>query len=834
MIRNKGFRWVSFVLSSSMVLGMLSGCGDKQENDTAADTGAVTEAAGAVQSPTDGSSDVAGDDIFTDVIELKDNGYAYDSEEIMYLSGVKMSAYKEDMKYSLSDLNEDTISELFISKKDGNDEQVAVYVYDAAGNVAKRECIYDVTEDKYIEQPSDGLKEKIDYIRVNPNSINWVGSDQWVDGNIIGVATEVEDPGIKTDYYLSSNYKWLSEKHINSQGDMIGDVALESAVWDRKVEMLENRDKYQGEDIQRLRDYYDISLNWDKRNSEGVEPLKKYIDAINNVNSMDDLTAYLIDHEKNPFCNMMNFDFTVDMTDTSHWVLEIYEDDFSVLPRMYHNEAEEEIEMVRMDFYNAVTAVMEKAGYEKAEIDKLLKESIEIENKLLDKSWPSETGEKDELDGYFEIDELDGNCQHFPLKELLNSYNIKQGKVKFIYPDYMRQLDELYVEENLEALKAYLLTHMIFATYQYLDYDSAACLSDAGASEGDAAPSEEMYDAYNTQYQQDVLSARGLLSVAEENAYMTYYVDPEAKEDITKMAVEIKDAYREMLEESEWLSDEGKKAALEKLDSMTFSVMSPDTLIDSSYLKVDPEMSYVDAYAKLLVSTRMHNGEFIGQARIPGDWRYDLRQHIATTESNAYYFGSFNQFFILAGFIDDVTYSKDMSREEKLGRIGETVGHELTHAFDPNGIAYDKDGNQVITDENPYGWLPKADYDAFMEKAGKVSEYFNNIYPFPYEHSDGNLQWGEAVADMGGLAIGLKIAEKEENFDYDAFFRSHSDLWKRQSSLIYDRSDIHDAHPLCHLRINSVYQQFEEFYETYDIKEGDMMYIAPEDRIVIW
>ncbi len=139
-----------------------------------------------------------------------------------------------------------------------------------------------------------------------------------------------------------------------------------------------------------------------------------------------------------------------------------------------------------------------------------------------------------------------------------------------------------------------------------------------------------------------------------------------------------------------------------------------------------------------------------------------------------------------------------------------------------------------VTDDNPYGWLPEEDYKAFMERADRIAAYFRTIKSFPYAACDGEMVWGEAAADIGGMAIGLKIAKKYQDFDYDLYFRSHAELWRMQSTINTERYDISNEHPLRYLRINTVVQQFEEFLDTYGIQEGDLMYMKPEDRINLW
>ena len=725
--------------------------------------------------------------------------YDYSPEDIMYLSGVKAAAEAENVSYSLCDVDEDEISELFLRDEAGN---IAAYQYDAENRQAKR------TE-----------------LTQTPEELSWVGSEQWADGSIIGVAMQTGDPGVKNDYYLSANYAWLSEEQIGKDGGAVsGTDELELTVAENREAMFADAAAYQGEDIQRLRDYYALATNWDRRNAEGVEPVKKYLDAAYGVTTLPELTALLTDPERDPFSTMLRFTVTLDLKDTSHWAVELTEDEFSVLPRVYHNYDPEEVEVERDQYDEMVRHVLTRAGYDEETVGQLLADSRALEDQLLPLAWLDEETEES---AFRPFDDVVSECENFPLRELLNAYQITEGSIRAYFPKYLQQLDELYTAENLPMLKAYIMVHTAAKACGYLDYQAATCLDEANGTESSV-------ETLNRGYLREAISPRGLLSVAEENAYMTHFVSDEVRADLTELAEEIRAAFREMICDEDWMSDEGKVAALEKLDSMTFCVMSPDKLIDSSYLAVDPEGCFLDEYAKLRVSSMKHNGAFAGKERIPGDWRYDLRPEIATTYTNAFYYGSFNQFFILAGFVNDSVYSLDMPKEEKLAKLGEIVGHELTHGFDPLGIRYDKDGNLVGTDENPSGWLPEADYKAFGERAQKVVEYFDAIRPFPYDACSGAAVQGEAIADMGGLSIALKIAEGIDGFDYDAFFRSHAQLWRLQTTLDNERSAIYNEHPLCHLRINTVVQQFDEFYETYGVSEGDGMYLPPESRIAVW
>ena len=784
----------------------------------------------------------------------------FSPEEIMYLTGVEMTAGREGARYSLYDADGDEVSELFFADDREAPGKAAVYRYDPetdaarmifeAGNVT--EIYGSLSRDGFLitdgssyrqytlaaGQPEeiaavgdteDGYGQFLKDLPDHWEPLLWVDGSQWADGSIFGVASRVGDPGPRNDFYLSSNYEWLKEYHGAFEGDIhsgINDLEMTAAA--NKEMMFADREKYDGEDIRRVRGFYDIAVDWERREAEGIEPVKKYLEAAESVQSLAGLTEYLTDPERNPFRYLLNMAVVLDETDTSHWALEITGDDFSVQTRIFHTGDREYIEAVRADFDIRARHVLLRAGYTEQETGKILSECYELEDILLPLAWPSEADAESPLNGFQPFDMVTASCERFPLKQLLNAYAVSGGQIHVYYPGYLMKLDELYTEENLSMLKSYFIAHIAEAACEYLDQAALFCLEDP------SVPREDQLDLMERSYRDRALSYREIMGVAAENAYMTHFVDPEVRADLTALAEEIRDTFREMLRREDWLSDAGKAAAIEKLDNMTFSVMAPDTLIDSSYLAVDPEKSFLDNYARIKAGTMKHNGAFAGLPREKGDWRYDLRPEISSSITNGFYYGCFNQFFILAGFVPDEAYRPDMPLEEKLSGIGAIIGHELTHGFDPDGIRYDKNGNMAVTDDNPYGWMPEEDYKAFMERAGKIAVFFDRVRPFPYASCPGGTQWGEAAADIGGLAIGLEIAGKTDGFDYDRFFRSYSDLWKTQSTLTWERSDIYDSHPLRYLRVNVTVRQFDEFLRTYDVREGDGMYPDPEDRIRIW
>ena len=301
-------------------------------------------------------------------------GYVFSPEEIMYLTGTEMTAYKDGIRSSLFDIDKDGISELFV---DNESENVQIFRYDTQTNEARPVCTLDDVTAVFI-----GSSE------IDIDSLLWTGSGQWADGSIIGVASRIADPGPQNDFYLSSNYEWLSSEHIKNDGEIFDGVSdLEQAVSENMRIMFADREKFQGADIQRVRDFYDTAVNWERREADGIEPVKKYLEAVNSVSTLSELTNLLTDPERNPFCYLLSITITLDETDTSHWAAELAEDNFSVLPRIYHNEDREEVEAVRADFDIMAKHVLLRAGFSAEETDKIMAECYELEELLLPLAW---------------------------------------------------------------------------------------------------------------------------------------------------------------------------------------------------------------------------------------------------------------------------------------------------------------------------------------------------------------------------------------------------------------------------------------------------------------
>ena len=304
--------------------------------------------------------------------------------------------------------------------------------------------------------------------------------------------------------------------------------------------------------------------------------------------------------------------------------------------------------------------------------------------------------------------------------------------------------------------------------------------------------------------------------------YVDRYVTDTSREKVKQLIDDVIDGYKDMLSGNKWLSKSTVNKAIEKLEAMNYT-----PFYDSEYVEIDP-CSFSENYTLLDAKDAYEDYCACGLAteNICNDILHD--DFYAFT-INAAYYAIDNNFAICHGIISSFIDKENVSIEQLYGSIGVAIGHEISHGFDDSGAKYDKDGNYS-------DWWTSTDKAKFEEKVKKIVDYYDNtLVAFPDEKLQGEKMTGEIIADMGGMRVMLGLAEKIDNFNYEEFFESFAYFFGyayRPEIARLALSD--DPHPLSYLRCNVTCAQFDKFQETYDVKEDDLMYIKPADRISVW
>lgn len=650
----------------------------------------------------------------------------------------------------------------------------------------------------------------------------YTGGKPWIDSCIkANVSKDMEtSPG--DDFYLYVNHDWICDNEIKAgKSSESSFTEVSDKVFEKALAVLKD-DTLTGHDAELAQGYFNAFLDWDTRDKEGIEPARDTVKNIADIKNMEELTAFILDSGnswKVPV--FVKFKNDPDLKNTGNYLTYIEHADFILNDAAEYSNRTSYGDLYYKAELKIAESLLTRLGYTDKEAQAMFEQAIEFESILAplsftkaDESLPSYY---DRMYNIYEADKLDELSPVFPLSDLLKSRGYgKAERLCVLEPEAIKRLNEIYTEDNLEAIKSYMLAGYITKCGSLLDSEAYDVFCEVNnmisGSKGRVSDEEEAYTSMMKKF-----------FTPMDRLYLSVYDESELKNRITEICEQTVAIYREMLEEEEWLTEETRKKAIEKLDSLTINAVYPDEWDDYSGLDLSGLSYYECRKASELYINKL-DSENTGKEVNKKKWGSGM--DILT--QNAFYDPSSNSINMLLGLLDKPFYFDDMSDEELLGGIGLGIGHEISHAFDPSGSKFDKEGN--MTD-----WWTEADRAAFDERADKLISYYNNVSVWNGVNPDGNMLQGEAVADMAGMKAMLKIAESRDDFDYDRFFTSFATVWRDISTPEFQyRRVLEDPHPLNYLRINVTLQQYDKFNETYDIKEGDNMYLAPEDRILVW
>lgn len=622
------------------------------------------------------------------------------------------------------------------------------------------------------------------------------------------------------DFHLYVNYDWASTAKIPEgyTGYGVHTMVYEETI--EKATKILKDDSLEGHDAELIQSFYNNFLDWETRDALGVTPAQAKVDEILSIDSIEEYSKFICDPERTKcVAGPVGLINELDLYDSTTYVTTVGFNGFILGDAAEYKKRTEQGDRYYEGLLSLHKAMFGRFGYSEDDAKKMFDEVIEFEGKVAESSLTSadymSVDIYDKIYNVYTLDELENLAPNLPLKELAENYGYGETNKVIVYePKQLERLNELYTEENLEALKAYSLVRYLRVMSRWLDNEALdanfAAANILFGSEG-RQPDEELAFSFVREY----------LTVPMDRAYVEYYDCSEMKERITKVCEEVIESYREVISNEEWLSEETKETALEKLDTMKINAVYPEKWDDYSNLDFTG-LSLVESVEALTDFYMAMDAENTNGSPDPEIWDVDI------LEANASYYALDNSITIYVGILGDSYYYDGISDEELYGGIGVCIGHEVSHAFDTNGAQFDKDGNYEF-------WWTDEDYKAFKNRADKLIKYFNKMTAWKGEHIRGENIQTEAIADMGGMKAVLNIADDMEGFDYDKFFTAYSKSWCDIESRETAYSMLtQDVHPLNYLRVNAVVQQFQEFYDTYDVKEGDGMYLAPEDRVAVW
>ena len=653
-------------------------------------------------------------------------------------------------------------------------------------------------------------------------------SPHWIDSSIEGNVTADTTVSLKDDFAAAANKDFYASGE--SSGRTITNIAR--MVTDRKRALLTDA-SVTGKAIEEVRKYAALAEDHEGRKALGVTPLEPYIRSIENISSAEELYAWIADSKANPLgaSPVEVAGSGRSEVDPSSYFVMIGNAAFT-LRRMngssdaYFNMDEADLEkMVVVD--QKVTCVLKQMGWTEDRIQAILDDTWQVEKTLANLVDDSVTEEEDMTFTREEIAYIQGD---FPMTDYLDSWGYGACNHFLADAKYLKAVDNV-CSRYLEKMKAMLIVKYVLSLGKYLDEDTALAFEKIEAPRGVTLEPDERTEEQKADDRlfEEQIGSTALVAALNE-AYLDTWISPDIYDRLYGMTADIIDVYRDIFANEPWLSDEGKALCLEKLNAVKIHVVFPDKgdYSDLNIVPAEEGGSFLEAALAVRAFGTRKSAALSAEKVDLNRWD-PYSPMLSTTQTNSFYYPTLNGIFICAGILGDPVFTPEMSDEQMLAGIGTVVGHEITHGFDANGVQYDKDGIKQT-------WLPEKDSSAFGDRTIKVASYYSGLTPFQGSGLyNGTRVQVEATADMGGMKAVLELASRKESFDYDTFFRQFARIWSSQISYDMERYLFeNDEHPLDYLRINVTLAQYDEFTKTYDIQEGDGMFIPEGKRVKVW
>lgn len=647
----------------------------------------------------------------------------------------------------------------------------------------------------------------------------------WPDTDLVGVVTADTETNIKDNFALAVNKDKYLALEIPTGYPSAG------TVMDVNIKVMEDLknmflgDAPEGHDELLAYNYFQLLMDWDGRNAQGIAPLKAQVDQVEAISSIEALSAYFERPSEDRLADIWDCGAMGDLTDSSRYVIAVDNKNLLLGDSAEYTSLTPYGATMKQAYTELARKMLVKLGYSEDEAAQKIENSLAFETMLAPAIYTTqEKGSADIFEkianNYLSLDELRELEGDLPILESLAGDGYPEVEVYLVMnPAFVEKLNEVYTEENLNLIKDCLIVRGSIGAMYTLDqecYEWGMECNNAITGASGRIDDSTVFSAQTS----------SKLKWPTAKLYTSFYLKQEDKERIAKMVEAIRTAYHGIIEEADFLSDETRANAIEKLDAIKCHSLYPDDW--DKYSCEDLEIKGIEEGGTLWEAVRNESRYATNQlikklsnAVDKEEWPYPPQT------ANCFYLSTTNSIYILGGFAQGGVYNSAMSDEEMLAKLGSIIGHEISHAFDSKGAQFDKDGNRT-------NWWTDEDKAAFQERNQKLQNYFSAMHPWEGQDFYASIMTGESCADMAGLKVVLRIAAERENFDYDAFFRAYADLWLTKDTLQEAYSYISDPHSMGYLRINTTLQQYDEFLDFYGISEGDGMYLAPEDRVNIW
>lgn len=575
---------------------------------------------------------------------------------------------------------------------------------------------------------------------------------------------------------------------------------------------------------QKISDLYKMGLDSVRLNEEGLAPMKGDLDRIFALESREQLAAMIAEFHlsiSNPF---FATGVGADLANSNVNAYYVSQSGLGMGDRDYYlTEESDEIKDAYKTYLEKSFALIGNATPEEAaaaviRIEDALAKAASSNVELRDMQANYNPMSKADFEKEFAGFDWDG---YFTATGVPAFENLIVGQ-----PKALKGAVELIASASLEDLKYYLASQYIAAATSYTSDDLYAISFDffGRTLSGTEVP--------RPRWKRAMAVPNSVLGEAVGEMYVAKYFPEEDKARMVTMVENLRVALGQHVDALDWMSAETKVKAHEKLDTFTVKIGYPDVWKDYSSLDINAKKSYWENAKAVSAWYTRDNLNDLSKPVDRAEWQ------MSPQTVNAYYNPTTNEICFPAAILQPPFFNPAADDAVNYGAIGVVIGHEMTHGFDDQGRQFDAKGNMN-------NWWTEADAEAFMGRAQGLIDQFNAIEVMPGLNANGELSLGENIADQGGLRVahtaylnslnGATVEAIDGFTNEQRFYLGYANLWAqniREAEIA--RLTKMDVHSLGKWRVNTSLRNIDEFFTAFGIEEGDAMYQAPEDRVVIW
>ena len=577
---------------------------------------------------------------------------------------------------------------------------------------------------------------------------------------------------------------------------------------------------------QKISDLYKMGLDEERLNAEGAEPIRQALNYILSIKDREELIAKIAQLHIDGVGAFFYSYPAADLEDSNMTILYMEQGGLGMGNRDYYTD--EKNAELKAGYRDYLAKIFTLAGVE-GDVAKMVENVMAVEDRLAAKHWTNVEC-RDIVKGYnpYTYEAFKAQYKGVDWDAYFQAMGVRKiEKIVVSQPSSFANTLATLKSASLDELRAYVAAHYISSASSYLSEDFAVASFEffGKAMSG----TEEI----RPRWKRAMSVPNSVLSEAVGQMYVAKYFPESDKARVEEMVANIQKAFSKHIEALDWMGEETKAKAQEKLAAFTVKIGYPNKWKDYTTLKVDPAKSY---WANVVEANRWYTMDEMSEVGKPVDRAKWL---MSPQTVNAYYMPTTNEICFPAAILQPPFYNSNADDAVNYGAIGVVIAHEMTHGFDDQGSQFDKDGNMK-------DWWSAEDRAAFEKKTQVLVDQFNAIEILPGLYADGKFSLGENIADQGGLRLAFtgltdyawaegRPADIDGFTGEQRFYIGYATLWA-QNITDKEKENLtkNDVHSLGRNRVNATLRNIQSWYDAFGVKEGDAMFMPVEERVIIW